>query len=140
MGRVDPDFLVVGHLNKPHGTKGELFVWPLTDHPESIYAPGVVLLLGEEDAKRRLQHYLQTLQIPEIEVISVKISTLYSQVSALAREHSEDSSAERGGDLGEVGRGIFAPPYENAAFQLAAGAVSDVVETDFGYHVIQRVE
>ena len=59
---------------------------------------------------------------------------------ALAREHSEDSSAERGGDLGAVGRGIFAPPYENAAFQLSAGAVSDVVETDFGYHVIQRVE
>ena len=59
---------------------------------------------------------------------------------ALARENSEDSSAERGGDLGEVGRGIFAPPYESAAFQLQAGQVSDVVETDFGYHVIQRVE
>lgn len=49
MGRDDPRFLVVGHLNKPHGTKGELFVWPLTDHPESVYAPGVVLLMGEAD-------------------------------------------------------------------------------------------
>ena len=49
MGRGDPQYLVVGHLNKPHGTKGEFFVWPLTDHPESVYAPGVVLLLGEED-------------------------------------------------------------------------------------------
>lgn len=49
MGRDDPRYLVVGHLNKAHGTKGELFVWPLTDHPESVYAPGVVLLLGEED-------------------------------------------------------------------------------------------
>lgn len=49
MGRGDPRYLVVGHLNKPHGTKGEFFVWPLTDHPESVYAPGVVLLLGEED-------------------------------------------------------------------------------------------
>lgn len=44
MGREDPRFLVVGHLNKPHGTKGEVFVWPLTDHPESVYAPGVSLL------------------------------------------------------------------------------------------------
>lgn len=46
MGREDPRFLVVGHLNKPHGTKGEVFVWPLTDHPEGTYAPGVVLLQG----------------------------------------------------------------------------------------------
>jgi 16S rRNA processing protein RimM len=47
MGRQDPSFLVVGHLNKPHGTKGELFVWPLTDRPESVYAPGAVFLLGD---------------------------------------------------------------------------------------------
>ena len=50
MGREDPRFLVVGHINKPHGTKGELFVWPLTDHPEGVYAPGVVLRLGAEDS------------------------------------------------------------------------------------------
>lgn len=43
MGRADPAYLVVGHINKPHGTKGEVFVWPLTDHPEGVYAPGVVL-------------------------------------------------------------------------------------------------
>ena len=50
MGRDDPRFLVVGHVNKPHGTKGELFVWPLTDYPEGIYAPGVVLHMGPEHA------------------------------------------------------------------------------------------
>lgn len=48
MGREDPRHLVVGQLNKPHGTKGEFFVWPLTDYPESVYAPGVVLWLGGE--------------------------------------------------------------------------------------------
>lgn len=46
MGRADPSYRVVGHLNKPHGTKGELFVWPLTDHPEGSFAPGVVLYMG----------------------------------------------------------------------------------------------
>ena len=51
MGRQDPRFLVVGHLNKPHGTKGELFVWPLTDHPEHFYTPGATLLLGNEGAR-----------------------------------------------------------------------------------------
>ena len=47
----DPRYLVVGHLNKPHGTKGELFVWPLTDHPESVYAPGVNVFLGDAEGR-----------------------------------------------------------------------------------------
>jgi 16S rRNA processing protein RimM len=47
----DPRFLVVGHVNKPHGTKGEVFVWSLTDHPESVYAPGVKLFLGDEQGR-----------------------------------------------------------------------------------------
>lgn len=46
--RSEPVFLVVGHLNKVHGTKGELYVWPLSDHPESTFAPGVILHLGDE--------------------------------------------------------------------------------------------
>jgi RHH-type proline utilization regulon transcriptional repressor/proline dehydrogenase/delta 1-pyrroline-5-carboxylate dehydrogenase len=45
-------------------------------------------ILGEGDAERRLQQYLIALQWPEIEVVSVKISTLYSQVSSLARDHT----------------------------------------------------
>ena len=48
MGRSEPSYLVVGHINKAHGTKGELFVWPLTDHPESTFAPGVILYLADE--------------------------------------------------------------------------------------------
>src|SRR5688572_31408020 len=34
-------------LNKPHGTKGEVFVWPLTDHPEAVYAPGAFVFVGD---------------------------------------------------------------------------------------------
>jgi RHH-type proline utilization regulon transcriptional repressor/proline dehydrogenase/delta 1-pyrroline-5-carboxylate dehydrogenase len=45
-------------------------------------------LLGEREAQRRLDGYLATLAQPEIEVISVKISTIYSQISPLAREHT----------------------------------------------------
>ncbi|MEM7315416.1 MAG: bifunctional proline dehydrogenase/L-glutamate gamma-semialdehyde dehydrogenase, partial [Planctomycetota bacterium] len=45
-------------------------------------------LLGEEDAQNRLRGYLQSLQLADIEVISVKISTIYSQISTLAREQS----------------------------------------------------
>lgn len=47
-----PPFLVVGHLNKPHGKKGELFLWPLTDRPDSHFIPGAVHLPGDEAAER----------------------------------------------------------------------------------------
>lgn len=47
-------------------------------------------LLGEREARQRLENYLAALQLPEIEVISVKISTLYSQISSLARMHTID--------------------------------------------------
>lgn len=59
---------------------------------------------------------------------------------AIARARSEDSSAANGGNLGEVGRGLLAPEYEATAFELEPGGISDVVETAFGFHVIQRVE
>ena len=43
-------------------------------------------ILGEEEASRRLKQYLQAFQLPEVEVMSVKISTIYSQISPIARE------------------------------------------------------
>ena len=52
-------------------------------------------LLGEREAQRRLETYLAALQRPEIEVVSVKISTIYSQISALAREHTASVLSDR---------------------------------------------
>ena len=52
-------------------------------------------LLGEDEAKHRLQRYLNALRLPDIEVISVKISTIYSQISPLAREHTLEVLCER---------------------------------------------
>lgn len=60
--------------------------------------------------------------------------------AAVARERSEDASAERGGDVGTLGRGRLAPEYEAAAFALQPGEVSAVVETEYGFHIIQRLE
>lgn len=59
--------------------------------------------------------------------------------AALAREHSEDASAERGGDLGITGRGRLAPAYEEAAYALAPNAIAGPIETEFGFHIIQRL-
>ena len=58
----------------------------------------------------------------------------------VAREASDDpGSAEAGGDLGFGGRGIWVPPFEEVAFSLAVGELSEPVQTDFGFHLI-RVE
>jgi peptidyl-prolyl cis-trans isomerase C len=56
--------------------------------------------------------------------------------SRLAKHYSMDSTGAIGGDLGDIYRGTAVPSFEKAAFNLNAGEISDVVETDFGYHII----
>jgi peptidyl-prolyl cis-trans isomerase NIMA-interacting 1 len=58
--------------------------------------------------------------------------------AALAKEHSDCPSGAEGGDLGVFGPGSMVPSFEKAAFALEPGQTSPVVETDFGYHLIQR--
>jgi len=57
--------------------------------------------------------------------------------SKLAKEFSEDSSGKDGGNLGTFGRGRMVPQFEQAAFTLGAGAISDLVTTQFGFHIIK---
>jgi parvulin-like peptidyl-prolyl isomerase len=59
--------------------------------------------------------------------------------AALARSASEDSSATKGGDVGLQPRGVLAMPFEEALFALQPGQRSGVVETEFGFHIIERV-
>jgi peptidyl-prolyl cis-trans isomerase C len=58
--------------------------------------------------------------------------------SEVARAHSTCPSRARGGDLGPFGRGQMVKPFEDAAFGLAVGALSEPVQTQFGWHLIQR--
>ena len=55
----------------------------------------------------------------------------------LARQHSIDSTAPRGGDLGFFQKGQFVPEFEEAVFALKKGEISLPVKTAFGYHIIR---
>ena len=76
----------------------------------------------------------------------LKIQTIQNKLkqggnfAALALDYSEDNSRTRGGDLGYLQRDQMVAAFADAAFSLQPGQVSDIVETQLGYHLIQMVD
>lgn len=83
-----------------------------------------------EDVKRRLREFADRVNSGQVDF------------SVLARLYSDDeATAKRGGELGFMGRGALVPEFADAAFALSEpGKVSRIVETEFGYHIIQLIE
>lgn len=85
-------------------------------------------VLSDEDAKQRLLALKQRLENRE-------------DFAALARAHSDDKgTAIKGGELGFVEPGALVPPFEETMNKLAINALSDPVQTQFGWHLIQVLE
>lgn len=110
------------------------------EHPEAFSQPESMrashILIGVEEgaaaedqdkAKRKAVEILEKVKAGE-------------DFAELAKSESSCPSAPQGGDLGEFTRGQMVAPFETAAFALEPGAVSEVVETQFGYHIIKATE
>jgi peptidyl-prolyl cis-trans isomerase D len=99
--------------------------------PEQIRASHILLTTeGKEDAKVRAQ-------AEEV----LKEARSGADFAALAKKYSQDeSNAPQGGDLDYFSRGRMVPAFEDAAFALKPGEISDLVKTEFGYHIIKLVD
>lgn len=96
---------------------------------------GQIVKKPEANPKVREQIISQLRQFKE-DILAGK-----STFGELATKHSEDpGSAAQGGDLGFFRRGELAPEYESTSFGLRPGEISDPVETQFGFHMIQLLE
>ena len=100
------------------------------EQPEQIEARHILIKSDPKDDKALQEKALE------------KIKEVQQQVKAgedfadLAKKYSEGPSGKNGGDLGYFGRGQMVKPFEDAAFGLEPGQISDIVKTQFGYHLI----
>ena len=100
-------------------------------NPEQVHAQHVLLETeGKDEAAVRAQ----------AETV-LKEARSTSDFAALARKYSEDDGSKgSGGDLGFFGRGAMVKAFEDAAFAMAPGQISDLVKTEHGFHIIKVLE
>jgi len=71
-------------------------------------------------------------------ITDLKAQATTANFGDLAKTNSDDGSKTQNGDLGYIAKGATVAPFESALYDLKNGEISDVVETDFGYHIIYR--
>ena len=103
--------------------------------PERVHASHILIMVPKgADAAAKEQARTKAANI-------LKDVKAGKDFAALAKEHSQDpGSAEKGGDLGFFQQGQMVGPFNDVAFKLAPGTVSDLVETEFGFHIIKVAE
>lgn len=102
--------------------------------PENVRARHILVAFGEEDDEAA-----RTAKKEKAEGLRAQLLE-GADFEELAKANSDCPSKENGGDLGTFRRGQMVPPFEEAAFTQEIGAIGPLVETMFGYHVVQVVE
>ncbi|CAG0970072.1 Peptidyl-prolyl cis-trans isomerase D [Methylophilaceae bacterium] len=120
------------------------------DEIRKFYADNADKFQGDE--QRRASHILIGFGVsptPEAkeearkkaEQVLAEVKSNSDQFAELAKKYSQDpGSAGNGGDLGMFGRGVMVKSFDDAVFSMTPGAVSDLVESEFGYHIIKLTE
>lgn len=116
------------------------------DDLRTYYKENLNRLAGKEE--RRASHILinaskdapadaRTQAKAKAEELLAQVRKAPGSFAEIAKKESQDpGSAPSGGDLGFFGRGAMVKPFEDAVFSMKKGEISDVVETDFGFHII----
>ena len=97
------------------------------------------ILIAHKDAEGGPSERSRPDALREIDEIKRRLAA-GEDFADLAAENSDCPSGQDGGDLGSFGEGAMAAAFEQAAVALQVNEISDVVETDFGYHLIVRTE
>lgn len=104
-----------------------------------------------EKEKAHIAHILlrtnEAMSTEEIQAVKTRIFEIHAKVSTgsdfaeMAKESSDDTlSGKKGGDLGWVQRGFISPVFTSISFDLEPGAISEPIQTPFGFHIIKSLE
>ncbi len=125
----------VGQVSKPFKTQFGVHMIRVNDVRDR----------NDVHAKHILKLFPQNATDEQKNVCKAQIDSIYALLKAgadfeeMAKKESQDGSARRGGDLGWFGRGRMVQPFEDIAFDLADGAISEPFATQYGYHIIKKV-
>jgi len=114
--------------------------WESTEDPKRIGARHVLIQwMGSDRAGKSVLRTREQALVLAQEVL--RRARAGEDLGRLAVEYSDEPNAgARGGSLGRFGKGQMVGAFEAVAFKLKVGQISDIVETPFGYHIIQRTE
>jgi peptidyl-prolyl cis-trans isomerase C len=104
------------------------------DRPERVHARHILIKTEPTDDEAA-----KTVKKEKLDAIHQQLVD-GADFAALAKENSACPSAMKGGDLGFFARGRMAKPFEDAAFSQDVDAIGPVIETPFGYHIVQVLE
>lgn len=104
--------------------------------PEKVHAAHILLKVGKDTPAEQKEEIRK-----KLEDVRAKIESKEITFADAAAKYSQDpASSQKGGDLGFFARGQMVPAFDQAAFSLNPGSLSPVIETQFGYHIIQVIE
>ncbi len=106
------------------------------DEPEQVHAAHIFMRVDKSATPEQKAEIRKKIEAIRAEIESKKITF----AEAAAKNSDDKENAQTGGDLGTFKRGDFLPALENAAFSAKPGTLTPIVETEFGYYVINVIE